>query len=94
MADPQETETHAHGAAGQRDSLARTGPLLVLLAGMLLVYGLAVLSGATTSTGTLIVALVLLVVVTYGVVMGTVKLIDLPPDEIDEDQGHSSSHAH
>lgn len=94
MADPQETENHAHGAAVRRDALARTGPLFLLLFGMLLVYGLAVLSGATTSTGALIAALVLLVAVTYGVVIGTVKLIDLPPEDVDEDQEHSSSHAH
>lgn len=94
MADQKETETHAGGAAAHRDTLARTGPLFLLLAGVLIVYGLAVLSGATTSTGALIAALVLLVAVTYGVVIGTVKLIDLPPEDLDEDEHHGSSHAH
>jgi hypothetical protein len=59
---------------------------------MLLVYGLAVLTGATASTGALIGALVLLVVVTYGVVMGTVHMIKLPPEDGDDEQGHHPAH--
>ena len=95
MSASSETEPHVrHSAAARRDTLARTGPLFALLFPMLLVYGLAVLSGATSSIGVLIPALILLVIVTYGVVAGTVKMIDLPPDDMDEDQDQVSSHGH
>ncbi len=95
MAQPHDTEPHAHhGTVARRDTLAHTGPLFVLLSAVLLVYGLAVLTGATTSTGTLIVALVLLVLVTYGVVLGTVRMIELPPEDGDDDLGQSSAHGH
>ncbi len=95
MSASSETEPHAHQhAAPRRDSLARTGPLFALLFPMLLVYGLAVLTGATSSIGVLIPALILLVLVTYGVVAGTVKMIDLPPDDFDEEQETVSSHGH
>jgi hypothetical protein len=95
MSAPPETEPHAHQpAAPRRDALARTGPLFALLFPMLLVYGLAVLTGATSSIGVLIPALILLVLVTYGVVAGTVKMIDLPPEDFDEEQEPVSSHGH
>lgn len=95
MSASSETESHAHQhATARRDTLARTGPLFALLFAMLLVYGLAVLTGATSSLGALIPALILLVVVTYAVVMGTVKMIDLPPDDVDEDQDQVSPQAH
>jgi hypothetical protein len=95
MSQPQETEQHAPSGATKRrrDTFARTGPLFALLFPMLLVYGLAVASGATTDVGVLIGALVLLVVVTYGVVAGTVRMIDLPPDD-EEPQDHASSPGH
>jgi hypothetical protein len=95
MSDQQDIETHGHhGAAVKRDSLARTGPLFLLLFVMLLVYGLAVLTGATTNHGILIIALVLLVAATYGVVAGTVKMIELPPEDGDEEPAAGSSHGH
>lgn len=95
MSTSSETESHAHHRApARRDTLARTGPLFALLFPMLLVYGLAVLTGATSSMGALIPALILLVVVTYGVVMGTVKMIDLPPEDMDEDQDEGFPQAH
>lgn len=95
MSASSETEPHGHTrASGRRDTLARTGPLFALLFPMLLVYGLAVLTGATSSLGVLIPALVLLVVVTYGVVAGTVKMIDMPPEDFEEDQEPGSSHGH
>lgn len=95
MSASSETEPHAHEPAAQRrDTLARTGPLFALLFPMLLVYGLAVLTGATSSIGVLIPALVLLILVTYGVVAGTVKMIDMPPDDFDEDEQPASSHGH
>lgn len=81
-----------HERAARRDSLARTGPLFAVLLPMLLVYGLAVLAGWTTSTGALIGALVLLVVVTYGVVAGTVHMINLPPEDGEEQQEISARH--
>lgn len=94
MSASSETE-HAHQhAAPRRDTLARTGPLFALLFPMLLVYGLAVLTGATSSIGILIPALVLLVLVTYGVVVGTVKMIDLPPEDFDEDEQPGSAYGH
>lgn len=96
MSDPQQDiEPHArHGALAKRDNLARTGPLFALLLMMLLVYGLAVLTGATTNHGVLIVALVLLVAATYGVVAGTIKMIDLPPEDGDEEPAPGSAHGH
>ncbi len=94
MSASQDIEPHGHHAPGKRDSLARTGPLFLLLFVMLLVYGLAVLSGATTNHGILIVALVLLVAATYGVVAGTVKMIELPPEDGDEEPEHGSAHGH
>lgn len=81
MAHTSQTELHAHRGAARRDTLARTGPLLVVLIAVLIVYGLAVLTGATTSTGVLIVAIVLLFIVTYGVVLGTVHMIKQPPED-------------
>jgi hypothetical protein len=81
MAHTSQTELHADRGAAQRDTLARTGPLLVCLIAVLVVYGLAVLTGATTSTGVLIVAIVLLFLVTYGVVAGTVHMIKQPPED-------------
>lgn len=95
MSASPETEHAHHGAPARRDTLARTGPLFALLFPMLLVYGLAVLTGATSSISALIPALILLVLVTYAVVMGTVKMIDLPPDDLDdEDQDQVSSQVH
>lgn len=95
MSQPQQTDqpTPSGATRRRRDTFARTGPLFALLFPMLLVYGLAVASGATTDTGVLIGALVLLVIVTYGVVVGTVRMIDLPPDD-EEPQDHASSHGH
>jgi hypothetical protein len=66
--------------------------LFAVLFPMLLVYGLAVLTGATASTGALIGALVLLVIVTYGVVAGTVHMIKMPPEDGDEQQGQHHAH--
>lgn len=89
-AHTQQTGSHAHRGALRRDTLAQTGPLFAVLFPMLLVYGLAVLTGWTSSTGALIGALVLLFVVTYGVVVGTVHMINLPPDDGEEPDEHSS----
>jgi uncharacterized membrane protein len=95
MSDRQDIEPHAHqGTTVKRDSLARTAPLFALLFVMLLVYGLAVLTGATTNHGVLILALVLLVAATYGVVAGTVKMIELPPEDGDGEPEHGSVHGH
>jgi uncharacterized membrane protein len=95
MPDQHDIEPHAHhGASVKRDSLARTAPLFALLFVVLLVYGLAVLTGATTNHGVLIIALVLLVVATYGVVAGTVKMIELPPEDGDEEPVDGSAHGH
>jgi hypothetical protein len=82
----------SHHVAPRRDRLAQTGPLFAVLFPMLLVYGLAVLTGATASTGALVAALVLLVLVTYGVVMGTVHMINLPPENGDDEQGQHPTH--
>lgn len=88
-----EAQSHPeHEGTPRRDRLAQTGPLFAVLFPMLLVYGLAVLTGATASTGALIGALVLLVVVTYGVVAGTVHMIKMPPE--DGDERHGQHHAH
>lgn len=84
MAHTSQTELHAPEGAARRETLARTGPLLVCLIAVLIVYGLAVLTGATTSTGVLIVAIVLLFLVTYGVVVGTVHMIKQPPEDGEE----------
>jgi hypothetical protein len=82
---------HAPRARARRETLAHTGPLLAVLFPMLLVYGLAVLTGWTASTGALIGALVLLFVVTYGVVWGTIHMINLPPED-EEEQDRAAAH--
>ncbi len=79
-------------ARERRDTLAHTGPLLAVLFPMLLVYGLAVLTGWTASTGALIGALVLLFLVTYGVVWGTIHMINLPPEDEEEQDRASAAH--
>jgi hypothetical protein len=87
MAHPAQTET-----AARRETLARTGPLLAILFPMLLVFGLAVLTGWTASTGALIGALVLLFVVTYAVVWGTIHMINMPPENEEEQDRTSAAH--
>lgn len=93
MAHTPGIESHPHHrTAVRRDTLAQTGPLFAVLFPMLLVYGLAVLTGWTSSTGALIGALVLLIVATYGVVAGTVHMINLPPEDGEEEQEEVSAH--
>lgn len=65
----------------RRDVLAHTGPLFAVLIPMLVVVGLVILTGHTASTGVLIVAVVLLITTTYFVVTGTVKMIEMPPED-------------
>ncbi|MHB1539465.1 MAG: hypothetical protein ACYCUM_10850 [Solirubrobacteraceae bacterium] len=76
-------------ARSRRDTLAHTGPLLALLIPILLVFGLAALTGVTTDTVVLILAVVALLVATFVVISGVMKLASAPPEE--DDDGHEIS---
>lgn len=80
---------HGKPARRKRDTLARTGPLLALLVPILLVYGLATLTGYTTDTVVLIVAVIFLFIATFVVIGGVIKLASVPPEE--DDEGHEIS---
>lgn len=73
-----------HHDTPKRETLARTGPLLVLLPPILIVFGLAALAGFTASTGVLIGALVALLIATTIVVGGVLKLASQMPEDEDE----------
>lgn len=78
----------AHGGAPSRDRLSHTGPLLSIWLPMMIVVGLMILVGVTSSHLALAGALVALVIATYAVVMGTVRLANRPPEEEDDENPH------
>ncbi len=76
----------AHGAQGvERDTFAHTIPLISIWLPMLLVVGLVILAGATTSHIALGGAVVALLLATFAVVMGVVRLANLPPEQDDDE---------
>lgn len=75
---------HPHRSA-ERDTFAHTAPLLLIWLPMLLVVGLVILAGATTSHLALAGAIVGLLLTTFAVVNGTVHLANLPPEDDEED---------
>jgi hypothetical protein len=81
---PAPADEHGDGRR-RRDTLARTGPLLALLIPIFLVYGLATLSGYTTDTGVLIIAVIALLLATFAVILGVIKLASVPPEDEDEE---------
>lgn len=76
----------AHGAEGvEKDTFAHTIPLISIWLPMLVVVGLVILAGVTTSHVALGGALVALLLATYAVVNGVVRLANLPPEQDDEE---------
>jgi len=74
------------------DLFAHTGPLIEIWLPMMIVVGLMILVGVTTSTGALIGAVAALLVATAAVVFGAVKLASVKPEEEEDEQqqGHAS----
>jgi hypothetical protein len=77
-------DSHEHGVKRKRDTLARTGPLLLLLVPIFVVFGLATLAGHLTDTGVLIIALVALLFATAVVIFGVIKLASVAPEDDDD----------
>ena len=92
MVATAKTDTTAHGATSahgapehhddtpERDPLAHTIPLLSLWAPMLVVVGLVIVTGYTTSDFALGGAVAALLIATYVVVYGTIRLASAPPE--------------
>lgn len=80
----------AHRGGGRRDRLAHTGPLISLWLPMMIVVGLMILVGVTSSHVALAGALVALLIGIYVVVTGTVRLANRPPQEEDDEDPHHS----
>ncbi len=92
IAPPKPTaDTHGeHVAPGRHgdsepDTLAQTAPLIMIWLPMLLVVGLVILAGVTTSHYALAGAILALLLMTFAVVEGTVRLASLPPADGDEE---------
>lgn len=88
------TETDAHGAHhaahlvedDRPDVFSNTGPLIEIWLPMMIVVGLIIVVGATTSVGALIGAVIALLVATAGVVVGAIKLASLEPEDDAEER--------
>lgn len=78
----------AHDGATSRDTLAHTGPLIGVLLPMLIVVGLVIVVGVTSSHVALAGALVALIIATYVVVVGAIRLASRPPQEEDDENPH------
>lgn len=92
------TETDAQGAHhashlvedDKPDIFSHTGPLIEIWLPMMIVVGLVIVVGATTSVGALIGAVVALIIATAGVVAGAIRLASVQPEDEDKGQhGHA-----
>lgn len=87
------TETDAPGAHhaahlvedDKPDLFSNTGPLIEIWLPMMIVVGLMIVVGVTTSVGALIGAVVALFVATAGVVVGAIKLASVQPEDDEDD---------
>lgn len=81
-----------HEQEPEHDPLAHTIPLLAIWVPIIVVVGLVIVAGFTTSDFALAGALVALMLATYFVVFGTVRLASAPPEQDDEDRPEADSH--